>query len=48
MKNLNYIDSCIEISNNVLASISVVNFTVTRSGLESILLGLTIDIDNQN
>ena len=41
-------DSCIEISNNVLASISVVNFTVTRSGLESILLGLTIDIDNQN
>ena len=38
-------DSSIEISNNVLASISVVNFTVTRSGLESILLGLTIDIE---
>ena len=38
-------DSSIEISNNVMASLSVVNFTVTRSGLESILLGLTIDIE---
>ena len=38
-------DSSIEVSNNVLASLSVVNFTVTRSGLESILLGLTIDIE---
>ena len=38
-------DSSLEISNNVLCSMSVVNFTVTRSGLESILLGLTIDIE---
>ena len=38
-------DSSIELSNNVLSSMSVVNFTVTRSGLESILLGLTIDIE---
>ena len=38
-------DSSLEISNNVLCSMSVVNFTVTKSGLESILLGLTIDIE---
>ena len=38
-------DSSLEISNNVLCSMNVVNFTVTRSGLESILLGLTIDIE---
>ena len=38
-------NSSLEISNNVLSSMNVVNFTVTRSGLESILLGLTIDIE---
>jgi dynein heavy chain 2, cytosolic len=38
-------DSSIEISENILSSLSVVNFTVTKSGLEALLLGLTIDIE---
>jgi dynein heavy chain 2 len=38
-------DSSIEITNNIMSSLSVVNFTVTKSGLEGILLGLTIDIE---
>jgi len=35
----------IEISSNIFSSLTVVNFTVTKSGLESLLLGLTIDIE---
>ena len=38
-------DSSLELSNNSFCSINTVNFTVTRSGLENILLGLTIDIE---
>lgn len=38
-------DSSIQISENIMSSLSVVNFTVTKSGLEALLLGLTIDIE---
>ena len=38
-------DSSLEITHNILSSLSVVNFTITRSGLESNLLGITIDIE---
>lgn len=38
-------DSQMEISPNIFSSLTVVNFTVTKSGLESLLLGLTIDIE---
>ena len=39
-------DTSIVISSSLLSNLAVVNFSITRSGLESLLLGLTIDIEN--
>lgn len=38
-------DNSIELSSSLLSSLLIVNFTVTRSGLESLLLALTIEME---